>query len=282
LEHGCSESVADRAITILNLDNAIEMFLYALLDYIGAKEPQENFSSLLIVFKNKVAEIHADFDLSLFHEVEIKNMHRARNNVQHHGIVPSIDDVERYRTVTYEVLSNLSRSILGIEFEEISLSGMIKDELVRTLYKKAEQAYFSANYEEALICIASAFEKAKSVEQSNIHGSGLMWAVFGQQQVDAVTTKLIEEVEILKLRLDYKKYQKYRDIFNHTLEPFTSLSSYEIDSLIIEIGKLTASSVPSWRRLPKEQLKKETIFCLAFVIDSILRWETVTRTGSRG
>lgn len=282
LEHSHSESVPDRAIATLNLDNAIEMFLYALIDYLGAKVPKENFDSLLSVFKNKITEMQINFDVSLLHEVEIRNMHRARNNIQHHGIMPSIDDVERYKTVTHEVLSNLSKSILGLEFEEISLSDLIKDDLVKTLYKKAEEAYFSANYEDALVYVAGTFEQAKKLEQGRIFGSGLMLKWLQSGNVDDLTSKLMEEIEILKLRLDYKKYQKYRDIFERSLKPFTCTSSDTMDDIVSEIRKLTASSISAWHGRDKGELKKETIFCLVFVLDSILRWEAVPRLGWRG
>jgi len=283
LEHSYSESVLDRAIATLNFDNAIEMFLYALIDYLGAKVPKENFDSLLSVFKDKIADMKISFDLSFLHEVEIRNLHRARNDVQHHGIIPSIDDLERYKTVTYEVLSNLSKPILGLEFEEIWLGDLIKDNLVKGLYKKAEEAYLSANYEDALVYVAGAFERAKNLEQGRIYGSGIMLA-FLLTKTDNLTDKLVNEIEILKLRLDYKKYQKYRDIFDRSLEPFTTISSNTpktLDGIFGEMGKLIASSITKWSSTDtdKVELKKSTVFCLAFVLDSLLKWEAVPRKG---
>jgi len=280
-EHSNSDSVLDRAIATLNFDNAMEMFMYALLDGLGVRAPRENFSDLLKIFKSKVTETQTNFDRSLFHEVEIRNMHRARNNIQHHGIIPSIDDIERYKTLTQEVLSNLSMNILGMRFEEISLSDLIKDEIVRILYEEAEKAFASASYEDALVHVAAAFEQAKKKEQGRIYGSGLMWTLSGKQ-VNEVTNKLIEELEILKLRLDYKKYQKYRDIFLRSLEPFTLLSSNTPEGILNETRKLTVSAVSAWQGMDRRKLREETVFCLNFVIDCILRWEAVPRWGWRG
>jgi len=282
LDHSQSDSVIDRAIATLNFDNAIEMFLYALLDYLGARAPDENFNSLLRVFKDTIAEKGANLDLSCLHEVEIKNMHRARNGVQHHGIIPSADDIERYVTLTNEVLTNLSKSILGVAFEEISLSDLVKDNLVRGLYKKAEEAYSSSNYEYALVYVAGAFEQAKKVEQGRIYGSGLMWARILGGSSSEVTDKLIDEIEVLKLRLDYKKYQKYRDVFVRAFEPFTTLSSDTIEGIVSEIRGLAASAISVWRGIDKGELKKETTYCLSFVLESVLKWETVSRSGWRG
>lgn len=279
-EHSDSANVLDRAVATLNFDNAMEMFIYASLDHLGVRAPREDFNGLLNAFKTKVTEAQMDFDLSLLHEVEIRNMHRARNNVQHHGIVPSIDDVERYKTLTEEVLSDISMKILGLKFEEILLGELIKDELVRTLYKKAEKALFSADYEEALVHAAAAFEQAKKKEQGRIYGSGLMLTLLSEK-VDEVATKIIEELEVLKLRLDYKKYQKYRGIFLGTLEPFTLLSSNTLKGILNETRKLTSNATSTWRDMDRRKLREETTFCLNFVVDCILRWEAVPRLGWR-
>jgi hypothetical protein len=257
------------------------MFMYALLDHLGIRASDENFNNILKVFKTKVTETPINLDLSLLHEVEIRNLHRARNNVQHHGIIPSIDDIERYKTLTQEVLSNLSIKIFGLKFEEVLLGDLIKDELVRSLYKKAEKAYVSASYEDALMCIAAAFEQAKKKEQGRIYGSGLLWTLLGKK-VDDVTNKIIAEIEILKLRLDYKKYQKYREIFLGALEPFTALSSDTLEGVLNETRKLIANAISAWKGGDRRKLREETTFCLNFVIDSILRWEAVPRWGWRG
>lgn len=284
LQHSDSGSVSDRAISIVNFDGAIEMFLYALMEHAGSEIPNNaDFYSLINDVRRKLTELN--LDTALLQEVSIKNMHRARNQTQHHGIIPSVEDIQRYRTMTYKVLSNLSESILKRRFEEISLSELIQDNFVKTLYKKGEEAYFSSNYENALIYIATAFERAKTIEQGKLWGSGMLWAKLGLNNKDDKSKQLFEllisELEILKLRLDYKKYQKYRETFCFTLIPFTTLQSGTSNDMVNEVKTLIAQAIPVWRVMDSQKLKNTTTFCLAFVLDSILAWEVIPRVGWR-
>lgn len=282
LQHSNSESVLDRAISVVNFDGAIETFLYALMDYIGAEVSEKaNYNELLNAVKLKFREMN--LDLALLQEVSVKNLHRARNGTQHHGIIPCIDNIERYKTITYQVLSNLSEYVLKKKFEEICLSELIQANEVKTLYKRAEEAYFSANYEAALVNVAGAFERAKNLEQGKLWGSGMLSAIILHKEDEnyRLLTLISKELEILKLRLDYKKYQKYRQTFSFALEPFTNISSKTTDNIIGEIRTLAANAISTWHNTNPEELKNTTTFCLGFVIDSILQWETVPREGWR-
>ena len=91
--------------------------------------------------------------------------------------------------------------------------------------------------------------------------------------------KLVEELEILKLRLDYKKYQKYREIFSFKLEPFFRLSSNEINEIESEIKKKINEAIIAWKSKDKEELRKNVVFCSNFVIENILKWEAIPRKG---
>ncbi len=57
--------------------------------------------------------------------------------------------------------------------------------------------------------------EVQSLERSKLWGSGLTFDIIKKvlnrtvDENDELLTTLIKELEILKLRLDYKKYQKY-------------------------------------------------------------------------
>lgn len=284
LQHSFSDSVSDRAISVVNFDGAVEMFLYALMEHVGAEVPDNaNFYRLIEAVKKKIAEMN--IQTALLQETSVKNMHRARNDTQHHGIVPSVEDIERYKTTTYNVLSSLSINLLKKTFEEISLSELIQDDDVKVLYKNAEDAYFSSNYEKALVCIASAFERAKSIEQGRLWGSGMLikyLANNGDDRYAKLLDTVIEELEILKLRLDYKKYQKYRETFCFELVPFTTIQSRAAETIFNEVKAQIANAISTWQNKNSSELKNATTFCLGFALDSILAWESVPRAGWRG
>jgi len=80
---------------------------------------------------------------------------------------------------------------------------------------------------------------------------------------------------ILKLRLDYKKYQKYRSIVASVFEPSSRTENWlstEPEQIFGEVRE----------KLLKEKAEShasgETVrFCLGFALESILRWESVQR-----
>jgi len=279
LKHSNSDSILDRAISVMNFDGSIETFLYAIIDYIGSEvQERAKYSDLLNAVKPKLK------DSSLLQEVSLKNLHIARNDVQHHAIVPCFNDVQRYKTLTYQVLSNLSKAVLQKDFDEISLSELIQDSLVKTLYKKGEAAYFLGNYKDSLIYTAGSFEKAKRIEQNKLWESGLTFNVLSKvfdnkdDSNDELLDTIIEELEILKLRLDYKQYQKYREVFWFTLKPFSNILSKTEDEIINEIKKASETAIKIWEKSP-DGLKARAIYCLTFALDSILMWESVERSG---
>jgi hypothetical protein len=288
LQHSDSESILDRALATVNFDGAIEMFLYALMEHVGSEVGDNaNFYLLIDSAKKKLTELNEN--TAILQEVGVKNMHRARNGIQHHGIIPSIEDVERYKIMTYKVMSNLSKCLLKISFEEVSLSELIQDEFIKQLYKSAEEAYFSSDYETALIYTAAAFERAKTKEQGKLWGSGMLLAMLakslkskGEDDNDGLFEIIIPELEILKLRLDYKKYQKYRESYLFALVPFTTLQYNTAYDSVKEIKTLVAQAITRWRAMDTEELKNTATYCLGFALDSILAWEAIPRAGWRG
>jgi hypothetical protein len=261
----------------LNFDNAMEMFLYALIDYTGAKVEGDGLINLIKALKTGPSTKKQSATIN---EIEIRSVHQARNQIQHHGTTPNISDVERFRDVTYEILSSLSQEILGINFEEILLSELIKDVFSRNFYRLAERAYSQQDYRNALLYSAVAFEYAKRLEQQRIWGSGLLFSIMkSKDKLNDLDEVLIAEIEILKLRLDYKKYQKYRDVFGHSLGPFTSIESQNQEGIIEDVKAMIQESMNDWSNKGIDELKSDAMFCLSFVLDSILMWESIPRKG---
>ncbi|MCL4429429.1 MAG: hypothetical protein M1167_01635 [Chloroflexi bacterium] len=287
LQHSESESALDRAIAIVNFDGAIEMFLYAVMEHSGS-EVANNADFYFLINSVKEKLIALGEKPSLLQEVSIKNMHRARNHIQHHGIIPSIEDAERYKAITYKVMSNLTECLLKKKFEEISLAELIQDSLIKQIFEKAEKAYFSSDYVTSLIYTAAAFERAKTTEQGKLWGSGILLAVLEkalkkkyEDGSDKLFEVIITELEILKLRLDYKKYQKYREVYQFALVPFTTLQHNTEYDLIREIRNLVSQVILRWQAMDSSELKNTATYCLAFALDSILAWQAIPRAGWR-
>lgn len=115
LEHYNSNTEFDRAIAVLLYDNSIEMLMNATIEYFGGQVKGDNFDNLLTVFKDSIQKINSN-PSKLIHEPEIKNMRRARNGVHHHGIIPSINDLDRYSTLIEKVLSDVIVQVFLLRF----------------------------------------------------------------------------------------------------------------------------------------------------------------------
>ncbi len=85
-------------------------------------------------------------------------------------------------------------------------------------------------------------------------------------------TNVIEsEVEILKLGIDYKSYQRYRDFIDISPLERVSLADSPDDMLVYR----------NKSRLLKEdsELQDWLTFSFTFVLDCIIRWQLVKRPG---
>jgi len=293
VEHYSFDTEFDRAIAILHYDNTIEMLMNATIGHLGGNQSNErNFHALLDSLR-KIIQKNGYDPNELIHESEIKNMRAARNLIQHQGIIPSASDLDRYTGLIETVFAKIVKNIFKLDVSEISLAILIKDDTLKTFFHEAEKNYTLKKYEQSLILSASAFEFAKIIEQSRLYGSGLLLAK-SEMEKNKLINLLIDEIEVLKLRLDYKKYQKYRQIFGHCLNPNTELSSLEEDSsfkeesstelssfgkekIVSEIEKKIKDARQYWITMESEELRKNTKFCLDFTLEAIFKWEAFFR-----
>lgn len=276
VEHYSFDTEFDRAIAILHYDNTIEMLMNATIGHLGGNLSKErNFNGLLDSLK-KIIEKNGYDANELIHEPEIKNMRAARNLIQHQGIIPSASDLDRYTELIKTVFAEIVKNIFKLDVSEISLAILIKNDTLRALFHDAEKNYTLKKYEQSLILSASAFEFAKMKEQGRIYGSGLLLAKEGVKS-NKLINLLIDEIEVLKLKLDYKKYQKYRGIFSNCLNPTTELSSFDKDKIVPEIEENIKDAKKSWITMESEELRGNTKFCLDFTLEAILKWEAFFR-----
>ena len=277
--HAEEDNAMDAVLGILHFDNAVEMLMNILLEYFGAPYKYErNFNELTESTVKAVKKECDKIDVNKLLKLrEISNLHHTRNAIQHKGIIPAVGEVRRYAILTQNLVEQVTSKLFGLRFSDISLGELIKDNDVRELFITADIAFGKADYKKATIHAVAAFELAKNNEQSLMYGSGLILRKLissgkMKKEVESYLDVLTEELEILKLRLDYKKYQKYRDI-SRDLTPFSRFSQ---NTIVSEIEKIANERL---NKLELPVLKDCARFSLDFSIESILRWESVLRTG---
>lgn len=287
IEHSEMNTPVDTALALLHFDNAIEMLMRIILEFYHAPDLQKErtFHDLVNNVKrligNKNPEINPDELLKIR---EIKNLHLVRNNIQHLGTIPAAEEVDRFRSLAENIISSVTSNLFKVQFSELSMGALVKDRRVRELYTRADEVFSSGDYAEAIIFCVAAFETARNMEQGRIYGSDFTfyrWAAqasagasSAMKEVFEYIDKLAEEVEVMKLRLDYKKYQKYREI-STKLQPFLKIASKSTS--IKDILSKTRKILRDVNKVQQSVLKAYARFCLSFAIESILRWESVPR-----
>jgi len=63
---------------------------------------------------------------------------------------------------------------------------------------------------------------------------------------------------------------------------FLIFSARAIEELFNQLKAEVTESIESWHEKLAEDLKNDTLFCLSFVLDSIVGWEAISRKGWRG
>jgi hypothetical protein len=309
---------SDMAQAVLTFDNALEMMFRLVLD----TYPQAKFDKTKDYLPGLLDAFHQELPESPLKLPSLKEMHTVRNKIQHNGIIPHETVIERYRNLTLETLEYLSKQIFGKDWKDISLAELIQDSFIRDNYLLAENLFNEGMYADSAYYLVTAFENAKQNEQFSIHGSGMLSAMGGARiaadnsedqglkSIYQYAEKINEEVEVLKLRLDYKAYIKYRSMFG-TTNPFEEpmgrqiheifasvvtdpsleekyankpdLSESESHHLLHEMYRLTTEKakpifIEKYLRDKKdEELRKWIRFALEFVLESTLRWERLKR-----
>lgn len=310
-ERGTPHSSAQ---AVLTFDNALEMMFRLAIDKLGIGLPERDRAYLPTLVRSVNARI-AENQLKL---ASLDELHVARNKIQHNGILPDRSMVERYRSLTRETLAYLAQAVFDKDWKTVSLSELIRAQNVRNFYYEAELFFQEGKYKEAVFSLLNAFETAKMDEQRRIYGSGMMWykffSLFLSNKSDEVKLLLeyidtvTKEIEVLKLRLDYKAYMKYRSLFDDTdpfMAPFLSDAGMEWDSKNV-IGtqvKSKSEEGETWTaiegiskqreaqtqekarklflesigRTSDSDLREWLDFAMDFVLDSILKWQRLKR-----
>lgn len=294
ISHEKLGSEADKLTAILNYDASIEHLLNTILDYYEfqlEKEREEKFSTIWKNVNTVLKENNVKFGnkSALPSAREICNFHKIRNNAQHYAIIPGSASLQQFRETTEKFFKNVIDKIFGIDFSQITLAMLIKNIDAKKYVTDAEKYFLHGEYGQSTNSSSIAFVIAKREEQQRIYGSGslilrLKLAFEDPNSafpfLDSLDTDsdilidwekadykmlaihlIFDELEILKLRMDYKNYMHYKRI-----SPKVKISSkFEEGEEKFEYKIIDK---------PKEYNHNNALFCLDFVIETIIKWES--------
>jgi hypothetical protein len=234
----------------------------------------------------------------LVSEAELLRLREVRNTIQHSGITPSQATTQEQVAAFNANITPLVRSVFNIEWEHVSIAILINDEMVKNLYLRGEVSQSQGRVEDAMVAFVAAFETARFNEQQELIGSLISWAeaaaedssvadLPGHSRILTYMNKLREEVEVMKLRLDYKEYRKFADINPNALtpnfEPFWPFGDSSVEGVTSYWSTRLASTV---RRVSEARGSDVDVytgfvnwvdFAHRFVAEAILNWQSTSR-----
>ncbi len=235
------------ALALVLMDNSLEAMLKLVLDEVNENPKKDPSFPVLL---EKVLQTEQLKDLKSY-QISLMGLRAARNGFQHQGIVPDLNSVlNQFKPITETFLQAVSKQKMGIEWTNVSLSLLIRNEEIAAIIKKSEQEFSICNYVAAAAYLISAFELTKAVATLYIFGSGLSTAREGLKKyrkddplVKYVTT-LDEEIETFKLGLNYKDFRYYLDVAQYAgvKSILDDLPSSNEDEAVKEIMKKTRLS----------------------------------------
>ena len=278
-----------RAESIVILDAACEALFKIILDAsVPSSTSRLSRSPGVLELTGKVAELQNSPRET---KDVIAHLHRVRNAVQHESVMVAASEVDALHADVVSLIECVVRVHLNLNLKDISLSDLFLDPVVRNLYRRAEDAQFRGAAEEAAIMLVAAFEKARFEEQQRLWGSMITWHRFlGSDSEednpgglrDYVET-LHEEVEVLKLRIDYKQYRKYCEIAPSVLGAHFGENVYpstDPDTLIkYWRERLTGNEVNSSLFYLVARNGEWLPFAFSFVANAVLGWQQEPRRG---
>lgn len=143
------------ALAISQLHDAVELFLQIGLEHNeAALNGSKDFLAFWSAFEAKGIE------LSRYEQM--KRFNRARVGLKHDGTLPALSEVESFVAIVGGFLEENVPKLFGLKFSDISLSGLIKNDLVRRSLLLAEEAIQKGDCTTALQEAAKAFRRTLS------------------------------------------------------------------------------------------------------------------------
>jgi hypothetical protein len=150
------------AVALLTLHDAAEMFLQIVAEHQNASDQERNF----IAYWNKLEKK----GVRLSHRVAMERLNAARVNLKHRGVSPSHADIEGFRETVSSFLLENAKEVLGIDFDRLSLTHLLKSDTVRQLLEAAEAALTSGDLQTAMSESAQAFTPKPPEFQCRVFG----------------------------------------------------------------------------------------------------------------
>lgn len=271
-------SPVSRIMAVIGFDLAVETILKAIVSSLDTREqPDKSFQAVLQQVNDKLRE--SGFS-PLPDEANIRHVHGLRNDAQHKAKYPTDEDVKECQFFVNTFLQKVIMQLWNIEFRNISVAELIRNEKAKDYLVNAEKALIENDFE-------------NTVKQAY---SALLWVTSN------VRRQLFSRDRGLNESFDFRKVSDQidddvADAIETGFEPIRDEISYELASiqdtmLLFAIGVNYAQYVRLQMILPeamgfdrsgnlltqpslfkKKITKPDAQFALNFCIDAVIQVE---------
>jgi hypothetical protein len=128
------------------LHDAVEAFLVALADYVGAPvKVSTTFEGCIDLINKKIAP------KELPYRSKLNQLNKLRVNSKHYGLQPDREECRRILLAVREFFDDTATELLGVNFGTVSLVDLLDAGESKDLLAKAEQDFNEGNYKECLV-----------------------------------------------------------------------------------------------------------------------------------
>jgi len=244
MDHAGRPGELNRLFAILAFDQAIEHFLNTILcgfreaPNVKRSKSERTFFQLLNDADQVLTASHGK---QLENTEKIKFVHRLRNGAQHHGMIPSQEDLSRAKVYSEDFLKDSYSTCFSVDYHEVFLADSIESEKVRQHFKEAEKALSGGRIGDAVVELAKCFQYVlqdlskkillyrlrdplawkgsgydalrKAVDEKNENDRAMwMGLKLFVDDVKNQVNELHERVEMLILKADLVEYDFFRSV----------------------------------------------------------------------
>lgn len=228
---------------ILTLHDSVECFLQLSYEQLTQKAKLSG-NNILDTYTDKINEILQINGSPLISKAFIKRLNELRNQLKHATIFIDQKNIQNLFTETDLFFSDFTQTIFNLNFQELSLTTLISNEIIRKHILDAENFIKNEQYQEAMFSLGKAFYEIEDfgTKVSGKYGENMLSkhhivdylikyrAQFGGNEPDRVLSENLKEIaqdinriqddlhdlkKVISLSADLKKYKKFRTTIPH-------------------------------------------------------------------
>jgi hypothetical protein len=258
------------AVAVLTFHDACEMFLQIAAEHNGVTPSKRSeFLDYWALFEQQTP-------LKVTSRVQMDRLNRARVNLKHGGVLPAHNEIAGFRDAAISFLDENALSLLSVNFNDVSLTSMIRSDDVRGPLERAEAALSAGNLRHVMEEAARAFTVSLRRFESRPRSSAYPWGhTYSLRSANANLFSNFGAIDDVKRSLD-----NVVDVFTEAI----TIVGYNLD---FDSYLMFKTHAPAVHEIPRGEMEVEWMAhhertepevvqrCLNFVIDTAIRLEAL-------